>query len=249
MTINQALVSEGPQVNTDNNFVSRYTRVAIILHWTIAALIIFNLVLGLILENFQGPARFIPITLHISAGLSVLALTVLRIIWRIMNPAPAFPDDMKTWERNAAHFAHFFLYLVMVVVPLTGWMLVSANPPSGSAGYEYRKEMMMKSMPKPAPDAQNLSQVKQLPAIPPTIQAWFFIPVPYIDALSQLGAEPEGLASQKILHDEIIDWHMVTSYLTIFLLLLHVLAALKHQFIDKQAEMQRMGIGPVRAKH
>jgi cytochrome b561 len=110
--------------------------------------------------------------------------------------------------------------------------------------------MFLKSLPPPPPGVQLQTPPKLPPQFTePGMKIWFFIPVPYIEPINQLGAEPEGLASQKIIHDKFIDWHEVSSYLMMFLLLLHILAALKHQFLDKHAELHRMGIGRSRVKH
>jgi cytochrome b561 len=108
---------------------SRYTRVAIVLHWLIAALILFNLALGFFMEGFRPALRFIVVGLHISSGITVLALTVLRLVWRLVHRPPQFAGTMASWERATAHAAHWFMYFLMVAMPLTGWSLISARPP------------------------------------------------------------------------------------------------------------------------
>jgi cytochrome b561 len=112
----------------------RYTRVAIFLHWTIALLILFNLLLGFFMEGFQQPLRHQIVELHISSGLTVLALTVLRIVWRLTHTPPPFTPGTKKWEERTAHFAHALLYIMMLAMPLTGWSIISAHPPRPGSG-------------------------------------------------------------------------------------------------------------------
>src|ERR1019366_7485537 len=83
----------------------RYTRVAIVLHWAIAAFIVFNLCIGFFMQSWPPPIRFIALMLHVSSGMSVLALTVARVVWRLLNAPPPYPVGMKPWERHTAHFA------------------------------------------------------------------------------------------------------------------------------------------------
>ena len=101
----------------------RYTRVAIAFHWVIAALIVFNLWLGLAHDSLPRDWQVMPV--HKSVGLTVLVLTLARIAWRLAHPAPPLPADLQPWERIAANASHFLLYAFMLAMPLTGWMMVS----------------------------------------------------------------------------------------------------------------------------
>lgn len=101
----------------------RYTSVAIAFHWAIAALIAFNLWLGLAHESLPRDWRVMPI--HKSIGLTVLALTLGRIVWRLTHPAPPLPATTRPWERLAAHASHLAFYVLMLALPLSGWALVS----------------------------------------------------------------------------------------------------------------------------
>lgn len=103
----------------------RYTAVARTLHWVIAVLIIANLVLGFAHDALPGDWAVMPV--HKSIGLTVLALTLLRLMWRIAHRAPPLPDEMPGWEKAAAHAAHFAFYAFMILVPLSGWIMVSAG--------------------------------------------------------------------------------------------------------------------------
>jgi cytochrome b561 len=99
-----------------------YSRVAMLFHWTIAALVIVNLTIGLLHDAIGG------MPLHKAIGLTVLALTAARLGWRLLHPAPPLPAHTPAWERAAAHATHWTLYLLMVAMPLTGWLMVSGGP-------------------------------------------------------------------------------------------------------------------------
>ena len=101
---------------------SRYTTVAIILHWVMAALILFMIWLG---WNMDGnEARY---QLHKSIGITLLFLTVTRILWRAANPPPPLPNEMPTHEKLASHLVHIAFYGLMIILPLAGWVLVSTS--------------------------------------------------------------------------------------------------------------------------
>mgnify|MGYP003630932038 CR=1 FL=1 len=101
---------------------SRYTAVAIALHWAIAILILFMIWLGWNMEDNETRYQ-----LHKSIGISILLLSVARVAWRVMNPPPALPADMKPIEVKAAHWVHMGLYVLMIAMPLLGWALVSTS--------------------------------------------------------------------------------------------------------------------------
>ena len=66
--------------------------------------------------------------------------------------------------------------------------------------------------------------------------------MPPITPIAEIGREPAGVAAQHVLHEEFVEWHEIGAYLMMLLLLIHVGGALKHQFIDKEDELQRMGM-------
>ena len=109
----------------------RYNRVAILLHWLIWLSIIALLVLGLVMEDLPKSILYTGYMVHKSLGLSVLVLTLIRIVWRLTHKVPSMPDSMKPWEKFAAHAVHFGLYVLMLGLPLSGWAMVS----SSSKGY------------------------------------------------------------------------------------------------------------------
>lgn len=109
---------------------TRYTTVAITLHWVIAAAILGQIASGIWMVDFAGEsaARFTVYQLHKTAGLIVLALTFARIIWRLAHPAPELPVGMTKIETFGAKFTHVLFYALMILVPLSGWIMVSVSP-------------------------------------------------------------------------------------------------------------------------
>ncbi len=121
-------------MSTANNINSdRYSAVAIALHWIIALAIIGLMAVGIwmtgaIKEKETQATAFEVYQLHKSFGLTVLVLSIVRLIWRFTHKAPAMPSGMAVWERFAAHSAHILFYGLMISLPLTGWLMVSASP-------------------------------------------------------------------------------------------------------------------------
>ncbi len=104
----------------------RYDRVAVFLHWTIALLIIGMIAVGLTMEDYPISIRFLAINLHKSFGLTILALSLFRLYWRLRNPAPPLPEGMSSFEQFAAKASHWFFYFLIIAMPLSGWLFVSA---------------------------------------------------------------------------------------------------------------------------
>jgi cytochrome b561 len=99
---------------------SRYSSLAIALHWAIAALIIFELILGSVTERFPPSIRFLLVRTHATGGVLVLVLSVVRVVWRLTHRRPPLSGDMSGWERALAHLVHYALYLAMPAMPLIG---------------------------------------------------------------------------------------------------------------------------------
>lgn len=214
----------------------RYTRLAMVLHWAIAALILFNLTLGFFMEGFAQPWRGLIVSIHISSGITVLALTVARVGWRLIHSAPPREHELTAWERTLSHVVHFLLYGAMLLMPLTGWAIISSHPPVGSPGAAA------------AASAKAAAAVARGEASPPKApisggpRLWWVLPLPSIQPIREVGGTPGGVEPQQVLHDDFVAWHETGGFLVIALLLLHVAGALKHQFIDRQPELRRMGI-------
>ncbi len=108
-------------MRTPSDPAIRYSTVAIWFHWTIALLVIANLVIGI----FHDAIGLMPA--HKAIGLTVLALTAARIAWRLVHRPPPLPAHIGGAERMAAHAVHWALYILMVALPVTGWLMVSGS--------------------------------------------------------------------------------------------------------------------------
>ncbi|MGX7926548.1 cytochrome b [Tsuneonella sp. HG094] len=103
----------------------RYNAVARTLHWTIALLVVFNLASGLVNEALENTVRLIP--LHKAVGLTILVLTLVRIGWRLTWARPPYPVTMSRAEVGAAQAVHVIFYILMLAMPLTGYVMASAG--------------------------------------------------------------------------------------------------------------------------
>ncbi len=181
---------------------SHYSNVAIALHWLIALLVIGNLAGGLLLDTFfESPDAGMKaigntvISLHKSTGLLILALTVVRLGWRVANPAPPLPAAMTVAEKRLALATHGAFYLLLFAIPLTGWAVAS----TGKAIFPI--------------EWYGLFTVPHLPI-----------------ANSYAGAARES--------------HQLLAYGAIALIALHIGAALKHQYFDRDDLIARMLFRP-----
>lgn len=112
------------------NTAERFGLVAQALHWIMGLLIVGMLGLGLYLEELErGPELFKLIGIHKSVGIIILALAVLRILWVFMNVSPTPLPNHEKWEKILAKSVQGIMYLAMLGMPLSGWVL------SSSAGY------------------------------------------------------------------------------------------------------------------
>jgi len=109
---------------------TRYTSVAVLLHWTIALLLVIQLIGGYAMSDLLAEGtrlQFDAYQLHKSFGITVLLLTVARIVWRLFNPPPAEPASVSRLEALAAGIVQFAFYALLIIIPLTGWVVVSAG--------------------------------------------------------------------------------------------------------------------------
>src|SRR4029077_11827122 len=101
--------------------------VAKLFHWTIALLIFTQFALGWIAVTHRlSPTKIQLFVWHKSTGVLVLVLVALRLLWRAMNPSPALPFNTPPGERFAAHASHGLLYVLMIAMPLSGWIINSS---------------------------------------------------------------------------------------------------------------------------
>jgi cytochrome b561 len=110
------------------NTTTSFGLVTRILHWVMAITIIAMLVLGTILSDLQpGLANLWLYSLHKSIGLTLLALVVLRLIWHRINPPPPPQGDPGAWSQRLARIGHRGFYILLVAIPLSGWIASSAS--------------------------------------------------------------------------------------------------------------------------
>jgi cytochrome b561 len=107
--------------------VERYNAGAIVLHWLIALLILANWPLGYFHDEIRNSLGWNSVSLHQSLGFTVLLLSFARLAWRIAYRPPALPASIAPWRAAAARFTYAAFYVLMVAVPITGWMRSSAG--------------------------------------------------------------------------------------------------------------------------
>jgi cytochrome b561/polyisoprenoid-binding protein YceI len=192
-----------------NSSERRYTAVAIALHWAIAAAILSNLLIGwwmkVAIGEIASQARAIAaFQLHKSIGLTVLLLTALRLLWRFGHKPPPLPASMARWERVAAKATHWAFYILMVLVPLSGWTYVSSQWADGK------------------------------PLNVPTL--WFgLFRVPHLfDAHAMTDAARAAVSQRNAAAHYYLAWSMAG------LFVLHVAAALKHHFRNRDRVLSQM---------
>ena len=105
---------------------NKYSKTAVFLHWTIALGLIGNCLLGLLFQFISDENIRLAIDMHKSFGIIVLGLVLMRILWRLTHPAPALPSTHASWEILGAKIGHAALYVLMLALPLSGWMHDSA---------------------------------------------------------------------------------------------------------------------------
>lgn len=174
---------------------TRYSLPAIALHWLLALGLIGLLAFGWYMTGLPfSPARLKYYNWHKWAGVTILVLSVLRLLWRFTHRPPALPkamaDAMPRWQHVAHHGVHHLLYVLFFAVPLLGWAYSSA------AGFPI---------------------------------VWF--------GLWQL---PDFVSANPALAEALKPWHMISAYTLAALIALHIAAALKHQFIDRDGLLRRM---------
>jgi cytochrome b561 len=172
------------------NSTVRYGIVAQLLHWSIVVLLIIQFLLAEVADELpKGAEKLSVLASHRSVGITILALALLRLGWRLFDRPPAMPP-MPAWQRMAAAATHWGLYAILLAMPLSGWMMSSAeNSPV----------------------------------------SWF--------GLVQV---PSLVAPSESLGDLLHEVHEVLAGALLGLVGLHVLAALKHQFIDRDGLLARM---------
>jgi cytochrome b561 len=107
---------------------TRYTITAIGLHWLMALLLVGLFSVGLYMHELPlSPWKLKIYSWHKWAGVTAFLLVLLRIVWRATHRPPALPAAMPPWQQWAAHAGHAALYLLMLAIPLSGWLMSSAK--------------------------------------------------------------------------------------------------------------------------
>jgi len=110
------------------NSPDRYGAVAQCFHWLIAALLVVQYGIGLYgVRLGSGFEQLVVLARHKSLGITLFGLALLRLAWRAWNPPPPLPGDMRRAERSLAHASHALLYLLLLALPVTGWLFSSAS--------------------------------------------------------------------------------------------------------------------------
>lgn len=110
------------------NTTERFGLVAQGIHWLMALMIVVMLGVGFYMETMErGPDLFKLMAMHKAVGIIVLVLAVLRVIWVFMNVSPAPLPDHKKWEKVLAKIVQGIMYLAMIAMPLSGWIMSSAG--------------------------------------------------------------------------------------------------------------------------
>jgi len=168
-----------------------YTRTAIALHWVIALLVFVTFPVGVVMQEMAlSPDKLKLLSYHKWLGVTVFVLLVVRLVWRVAHkPAPLLAV-MPQWQIIAARGVHVLLYVLLLAIPLSGWLMSSAK------GFQ-------------------------------TV---------YLGVLPL----PDLLAKDKMLGDALGDLHKVLNVTMLLLVVAHVAAALKHQFIERDGTLARM---------
>ena len=99
---------------------------AIVLHWLIALAIVAQVSIAWRMDG-KTPEGFALTQLHKSIGVTILVLSIIRLGWRLTNPPPPEPPGLTLWERVLSQTVHWGFYVIMIGMPLTGWLMVSTS--------------------------------------------------------------------------------------------------------------------------
>lgn len=172
--------------------MTKYSKTAIALHWIIAILIVANVMLVSMSEDLPRAARAAYMDPHKAIGISILVLSLFRLFWRIGHKPPPMPEQIAGWQRTLGKSVHALFYFLIIAVPFTGWLMVSARPG----------------------------------APPVDIFGLFTLDLPVTDSKALSGIGHDG--------------HEILTKPLVILIFIHILAAFKHQFVDRLPFLQRM---------
>lgn len=113
-----------------HNDEKRYGRTAIAFHWIVVALVVIQWLLGEAMTDWFESDKELSFALfqyHKSVGFLILFVVLARLVWRLREPVPAPPHDQPRWQTKAAAFVHGALYVLLIALPITGWLAVSTS--------------------------------------------------------------------------------------------------------------------------
>ncbi|OGT44052.1 MAG: hypothetical protein A3F42_08730 [Gammaproteobacteria bacterium RIFCSPHIGHO2_12_FULL_37_34] len=113
------------------NTATTYGSVAKFFHWLIFVLLLCMLVFGYFLDDIPKAYKGVAYNIHKLTGLTIFVLMILRAFWAWINPKPKLPATDPSWQRLGARIVHLLLYVVVIAMPLAGWIGSSAagKPP------------------------------------------------------------------------------------------------------------------------
>ena len=110
------------------NTTARWGSLAQLLHWLIVVLVIAQVALASLAADLPlGLKKLAMLARHKSVGITILALVLARLAWRSFNPTPALPSTLRPYEKVLAHGTHAALYVLLILLPLSGWIMSSAR--------------------------------------------------------------------------------------------------------------------------
>lgn len=113
---------------TRSGQTNSWNGIARILHWLMAALILSQALVGWIGSDLErSPLKVDVLTAHKSLGITLLLLAALRLLWRWTHAVPPPPPGSKRWQIRASGLSHAALYLLMIALPLSGWLVASTS--------------------------------------------------------------------------------------------------------------------------
>ncbi|HMM47534.1 MAG TPA: cytochrome b [Thiobacillaceae bacterium] len=176
------------------NSPGRYSTPAVLLHWLVALLIFVAFPLGVYMHELPlSPDKLKLYSYHKWIGITVLMLMGIRIAWRLTHTPPPLPRDLASWQKRLGALVHGLLYVLMIAIPLSGWLMSSAK------GF-------------------------------PTV--WFGV-LPL----------PDLVAKNRELGDLLTEVHEILNFVLLASIILHVIGALQHHFIERRPFLQRMAWG------
>lgn len=157
---------------------ARYTAPAQALHWLIAGLIASQYILAKFAERAEEAnllaRQLVLLANHKSVGITILCLAILRVVWRVFHSPPLLPVNMPRWQTIASHASHLSIYILIFIIPLSGWLMSSASAYSVS----WFNLITLPDMISPDPDAkQRFHEIHEF-----LVRALFIIVVIHIGA-------------------------------------------------------------------